>query len=235
MIKYNKNNPKSIQNMFGSIATQYDRTNSILSFKLHKYWNKQLAKSLNKPEILLDICSGTGEIAFTVASLNQSLKRAILLDFCQEMLDCAKEKAKAKSSNNFEYICADAQKIPLDKSCVDAVTIAYGIRNVKDPILCFKEVHRLLKKNGTFSILELTEPDNKFLRFGHNIYLKTCLPILGKLITQNQEAYQYLCQSIQNFTKPSQLISLLQKAGFSSIEKVPLTGGIATIIIAKKM
>jgi demethylmenaquinone methyltransferase/2-methoxy-6-polyprenyl-1,4-benzoquinol methylase len=114
------------------------------------------------------------------------------------------------------------------------MTIAYGIRNVKEPSKCFEEAYRTLKVGGTLGILELTEPKNAILRFGHNLYLKRVLPQLGKLLTSNRQAYEYLSQSIGAFTKPDELAARLKKANFTDVKIIPLTGGIATIITAKK-
>lgn len=234
---YRKDDPKSIQSMFGAIAEQYDKTNAIVSFQIHRLWNRQLAKAaLNKkPSILLDLCCGTGEIGYRV--LNQ-LKTPIeihFIDFCPEMVACAEKRSVPfQDQHQMHFQCGDAQQIPLPSSKIDAVTIAYGIRNIKDPQKCFQEVYRVLNESGSIHILELTQPQNKVMRFGHQFYLKYGLPLLGKLATSNQAAYEYLCQSIYHFAKPEQVSAMLEKAGFKHVTIKPLTGGIATLISAEK-
>lgn len=236
---YNKQNPETIQNLFGDIAAEYDRTNSVLSFQLHKRWNAALVKAIVEggvPRSLLDLCCGTGEIAFTFLKNAPLRCQAFLLDFCEEMLQCARVKAEDKLllHHSIAYLKADAQEIPLSNESVQACTIAYGIRNVKDPKRCIEEVYRVLQPGGKFAILELTEPKNGLLRFGHNCYLRFVLPQVGRLLTRNKAAYQYLCQSIQNFVDPQVLENQMKEAGFVETYRKPLNGGIATIIFGKK-
>lgn len=239
MVLYNKERPETLQKLFGSIAANYDKTNAILSFRLHRRWNQALIKNtiVNKNSTsVADLCCGTGEIAFTwLKSANQP-HQAYLIDFCPEMLACAQNKAQKISwnqSHNIAYVQADVQALPLKNDSVDCATMAYGIRNVKDPQQCFAEVRRILKPGGLLGILELTEPSNRFLRLGHKLYLKYLLPTIGKLATSNGPAYQYLSSSIGEFTKPQELKAQLIKCGFSNTRIIPLSWGIATIILAQ--
>jgi demethylmenaquinone methyltransferase/2-methoxy-6-polyprenyl-1,4-benzoquinol methylase len=234
-MEYQKENPETIKAMFGSIAKQYDRTNGILSFQLHRKWNKSLIKKVqsktNCSEIL-DLCCGTGEITFGILKNSKKPYEAFLLDFCSEMLSLAQQKAGLLDlkSHTLHYFQADAQQIPLPDNSIDYVTIAYGVRNVKDPLKCAKEAFRVLRKDGAISILELTQPENLLLRLGHTLYLKTIIPLLGKLLTSNQEAYSYLQRSIKTFIPPRELEKILQLSGFQNVSRQSLTGGVATII-----
>jgi len=236
---YKKDDPESIQKMFGSIASRYDRTNAILSFQLHRFWNSQLLKEVtdaHNPESMLDLCCGTGEIAFSYLKKSKQPKKIYMLDFCEEMLDCARHKGKALifKTHQISYIQADAELIPMKNESVHCATVAYGIRNIRDPKKCIDEVYRVLKPGGTFGILELTQPTNAFLQMGHQVYLKAVLPLVGRLITSNKEAYEYLCNSINAFVKPAKLELMLKDAGFVQTMQKPLAGGIATIIYGKK-
>jgi demethylmenaquinone methyltransferase / 2-methoxy-6-polyprenyl-1,4-benzoquinol methylase len=239
MLGYNKNRPETIQQMFGSIAKKYDKANGILSLQMHKHWNAQLVKQITSSEqsmTLLDLCCGTGDIAFRFLKKFRYQQRAILVDFCEEMLTCAKEKAKRfnLSHHDIKYIQANVQELPLASEQVHCVSMAYGIRNVKDPLKCLQEAYRVLKPGGMIGILELTKPMNPLIRFGHSLYLRLVLPVLGKWITANQEAYQYLCNSIGTFVPSAHLEELLKKAGFVYTEIQPLTFGAATIFIGWK-
>lgn len=239
MTHYNKNDPKTIQSMFDSIAPSYDTTNGVLSFQMHRLWNYQLVKSIFKDsnsETLLDLCCGTGEIAFNYLKKSKSPQKAHLVDFCSGMLECAKEKAKKKKLDKhaIEYTKADVQALPLPDVSINCAMMAYGIRNVKDPLQCFQEVFRVLCSNGRFGILELTEPNSSVLRLAHRLYLRTLLPLMGKAMTSNRDAYQYLCNSIHSFVKPDHLKNQLTAVGFSNVQIIPLTGGIATLILAQK-
>lgn len=239
MPTYRKDNPESIQSMFASIASRYDLANKVLSFNMHRFWNSQLIHEItdrHNPESLLDLCCGTGDIALTFLKQAKTPKTIHMLDFCPEMLEGAKAKTKPTDvlKHHISFITADAQVIPLADDSVVCATVAYGIRNVKSPEKCIKDVFRVLKPGGGFAILELTEPNNKFLRFGHRLYLKTVLPTLGKLLTSNEDAYGYLCNSIKEFVKPADLEQMLKETGFVHTMRRPLLGGIATIMYGKK-
>lgn len=251
MTAYDKSNPASIQAMFGAIARRYDRTNALLSLNLHNRWNRQLVAASvsvtvptsssaqsSGPTTLLDLCCGTGEIALNfLRDTNLSTPRqAYLLDFCPEMLECAKIKAQKMllPSGAIHYIQADAQKIPLPDSSVSCATIAYGIRNVCDIQKCLNDTFRVLQAGGTLGILELTRPRNIFLRIPHTLYLKGLMPFIGQCVTSDRAAYKYLCKSIQQFIEPQLLAEKMAAAGFCQISTIPLCGGIATILTAKK-
>lgn len=240
MTDYNKNDPVTIQNMFNSIAHQYDKTNAILSFRMHKHWNRALVDKAivpAKPEVLLDLCCGTGAIAFEYLKKTQDPIKVYMLDFSEGMLQCAKSQAKKHGleHHNIHYLHADAQAIPLLSNSVNCATIAYGIRNVKDPNLCIKDVYRVLKPGGSFGILELTKPCNPLMRFGHSIYLKRLLPILGKMVTSNKEAYDYLCNSIHTFIPPEKLKLQMETVGFNNVKQFSLFGGVATVLVGSKL
>ncbi len=239
MAIYNKNHPDSIKKMFGSIAKRYDKVNAILSLNMHKRWNKKLVDFLPPPTVehtLLDLCCGTGDVAFSYLAMASIRQRVIMVDFCREMLDCAVEKAESLKLNHhqIEVIQADVQSLPLKDHEVSCAAIAYGIRNVQDPLKCFKEVFRVLKPGGTLGLLELVSPTHKIIRLGHKLYLKTILPLVGRWVAANQDAYEYLCESIPKFTSSHNLHELLITAGFSSVKEIKLAFGAAALLVAVK-
>lgn len=220
MTDYVKEDPESIQKMFDSIAHQYDRANALMSLNLHKRWNRKLIKTVTEtgfPDHYLDLCCGTGEISLDLLQQCKERCEAFLLDFSQEMLECAKNKSEESkfSHHRMHFVNADAQKIPLPSESIDTVTVAYGIRNVHEPMQCAREVHRVLRSGGKFGILELTKPTNSLMKVGHKLYLKALLPLIGNYVTSNKEAYQYLSRSIQSFIAPDELENILQNAGFT--------------------
>ncbi len=230
---YQKSEPETIRHMFATIAPHYDLANALFSFGIHHRWNRKLIESVGSSKQLLDLCAGTGEIAFGFLQKNQN-SRAILLDFCPEMLSIAESKGQTYRER-FQILQADAQVIPLPDASVDAITIAYGIRNVQTPLYCFREAYRLLRPEGLFCILELTRPSNAIARWGHQWYTNSLLPLLGKLSAKNLAAYRYLAGSVQTFSSPETLMEQLASVGFKKIEKKSLTFGTATLIKACKI
>lgn len=239
MSDYSKQNPQSIEFLFNHIADSYDRANSWMSWNLHKRWNEALCSKIlqaGEPACYLDLCSGTGEIAFRLLSNMQTNSEAFLLDFSENMLRCAQAKAANQrlAKHKIHYLRADAQKIPLEDRSVDAVTLAYGIRNIENPEACVQEIFRVLKPGGRCVILELTRPANRLLRLGHQIYTSLFLPIIGRWVASDRRAYAYLKNSIQAFLAPEQLEAILQRAGFQKTSVEPLNGGIATLFVGNK-
>lgn len=229
---YQKESPETLQTLFGSIAPRYDRANAVLSFGMHSLWNRALVKALHSSHHLLDLCAGTGAIALSFLEKNPQAK-ATLLDFCPEMLAIANQRGSSFPSR-FSSIVADAQNLPFENASFDAISVAYGIRNVNDPKKCFEEAYRVLKSDGIFCILELTRPTFRILRQGHALYLRTLLPLLGKWVANDHAAYQYLSKSVSAFVLPVELAQTLKASGFSSVHIKPLMGGIATLLTCKK-
>lgn len=237
---YNKKSPETIQKMFGTIADDYDKTNSVISFGRYAKWTQKLINTVQKEKpdakVLLDLCAGTGEVGLGWLQQQNGAKEVILLDFSPEMLLQAKKKSEHSQfqKHKISFLEADAQVIPLQDKTADAVTIAYGIRNVCDAKKCFKDVYRVLKPGGIFAILELTEPTNWFMKVGHKFYLKHIIPRVGGWMTSNRGAYQYLSNSIPAFSKPNELKKDMLEIGFQSVDLHPVFGGVLNIIVAKK-
>jgi demethylmenaquinone methyltransferase/2-methoxy-6-polyprenyl-1,4-benzoquinol methylase len=230
-IMYHKDRPSSIQKMFNIIAPRYDLTNSILSFRLHKYWNRSLIRHLNLlpshlSHVYVDLCAGTGDITIEYIKKLSNPCQIHLLDFSAEMLEQAKIKLSQKNlkDHTIHYFQTDVHELSFTDESVDVMTMAYGIRNVQNPMQCIQEIFRTLKPGGRIGILELTRPTHPFLRICHQVYLKKFLPIIGRWLTTNQEAYQYLCQSIHTFISPQKIEEMLHTQGFV----------IATILIGYK-
>jgi demethylmenaquinone methyltransferase/2-methoxy-6-polyprenyl-1,4-benzoquinol methylase len=222
--------------MFGKIAPDYDRGNAIMSCNRHHKWNQALVEKVlaeKDVEELLDLCCGTGEVIRHFGKLAPNLRKVSGVDFCPQMLTVAKEKfIEAK---HVSFTEGDAQDIPLESTSVDAVTISYGIRNVKDTERCITECHRVLRPGGVLGILELTLPQNPLLAIFHKFYLRSILPSIGGLFSKDPKAYSYLAKSIQAFTPPKELGHMIEQVGFTELKVTPLMGGISHIFIAKKL
>lgn len=236
---YKKAEPESIQRMFGKIARSYDRGNAILSFQMHRLWNRALIKRVveaRDPDAYLDLCSGTGAIALSYLAKRKRPCEAYLLDFCQEMLEVARHRSTQElgRQHRLHYLQADAQEIPLLNESVDCVTVAYGIRNVASAERCVRDVLRVLRPGGSFGILELTRPRNPVMRLGHSLYLGQVLPRVGRWVLDDGEAYAYLCNSIKDFIAPDELAATMREVGFDAVQVTSMSGGIATIIQGRK-
>lgn len=229
-------NPETIQGMFSKIADSYDFTNGILSFQLYRFWNQKLSQQFSHCNSLLDLCSGTGEIAYRWLKSQKNARQVYMLDFCEQMLNLAESKSLPYyiKGHKLNFLHADATCIPLAKDSVDGVSLAYGIRNIQNPLQCFEEAFRVLKPHGRLAILELTEPSSKILKSLHRFYLTKILPKIGGLISKEPQSYEYLSQSIASFTKPTTLKEYLHQVGFPKVKVEPLTFGIATLITANK-
>lgn len=199
---------------------------------MHHFWNRSLVRSVDSARVLLDLCAGTGEIAFTFLKGDVE-KRAYLLDFCPEMLAIAREKGKLYALQEPQYLLSNAERLPLPDKTVEAVTLAYGIRNILDRKAALAESYRVLQPGGKIAILELTRP-RAWLRPLHALYLRVVLPLVGRLATGEKEAYAYLAESIEKFLALQELESLLKEVGFVGVESLPLCGGIATRFMGHK-
>lgn len=243
-MQYEAKNPTLIKELFDSIAPRYDFANSLLSFHLHTFWNRSLVNEALKnsnPKAILDLCSGTGEIAFRLLSKtkkNKTLpKTCHLVDLSPKMLNIAEARSKKLPldiQNTLNFLEGNAENLTFANESFDLITCAYGIRNVQNPQNAFKEMYRILQPSGISAIVELTRPKNFFLKLGHSIFLKTYVPLVGKCFTSNKEAYNYLNKTIHSFMNPQDLQNIAISCGFSQTKIIPLLGGIATILILKK-
>ena len=229
MSNYTKTEPSTIRALFDSIAPRYDLGNALMSGMLHKLWNNRLVSFACKssPKNVLDLCSGTGEIACMMQKKLPA--HYTLVDFSEEMLAIAQKRLPDAAIYQ-----ADVEQLPLQDASFDVATCAYGIRNVRNRDKAFSELYRVMKPGGSIAILELTRPKQKILSKLHALYLTTIVPLIGKLLTSNQDAYRYLCNSIHSFVAPELLVQELEKAGFTDIMVKPQTFGIATLFTAKK-
>lgn len=229
---YSQSEPKTIQSLFGSIAKRYDLGNKLITLGMHARWNHRLVDGLPKVSHLLDLCAGTGDIAYAFLQKHPH-SNVTLLDFSPEMLEIAKVKC-GSYQERATFIQGDALNIPFEDHTFDGITVAYGVRNVANPTRCFEEIYRVLKPGGTLGILEGTRPSSAFLRYGHRLYMKTFLPLVGLVAARNKDAYSYLANTIEKFTPPEVLEEMLKSAGFQKTWKKPLLGGATTLLFAKK-
>ena len=216
------------EQIYKKIAEKYDFLNHFFSLYIDVLWRKQLLKLISpkKGEIILDLCTGTGDIALEV--LRKSEAHPIGLDISREMLDVAREKMR-KSGLKFPLVIADALKIPVADSSVDVITIGFGLRNLPDYDRAVEEMARVLKPGGRVYILEFAPPERNIFGFFYWIYLRYIMPILGDIVAGVKEDYRELAVSVRAFLTPVDMKKLLEKKGFKNFRATRLSFGIAYI------
>ncbi len=223
--------PKKIQSMFGSIASRYDIANTILSAGIHHLWRKELVRlsQAQRGYRILDCATGTGDLAFEFKKQVGVEGQVIGSDFCEEMLSLAREKSQKRNLNLvFEF--ADTTKLQYPDASFDVASIAFGIRNVSNPVLGISELARVVRPGGKVMILEFGQPVIPVFKQFYNLYSKYLLPRIGGAISGSFKAYNYLQESSSDFPCREQFVSMAMETGrFSKVEFKPLSGGIAYI------
>ena len=193
---------------------------------------KKLVSDKN-PKTVLDIATGTGDLAILMT--NTSAEKIIGLDISAGMLEVGRNKIKAKNlSDKIEMILADSENMPFEDNTFDAITVAFGVRNFENLEKGLAEILRVLKPNGIFVILETSVPDKTPFKQGYTFYSKNILPLIGKLFSKDDSAYQYLSESASVFPYGEVLNNILRKIGFIEVKSMPQTFGVATIYSASK-
>jgi demethylmenaquinone methyltransferase/2-methoxy-6-polyprenyl-1,4-benzoquinol methylase len=220
--------------MFDAIAPRYDFLNRSLSLGQDIYWRRIMAASISGVRNLLDVACGTGDVAFEITKLHKNRIKIYGTDFSEEMLRIAQKKKDIMVCNNLFFVAADALLLPFADNRFDAVTIAFGIRNIEDKKRVLKEFIRVLKQGGSVLILELTAPENRFLMELYMLYFKKVLPVIGGLFSKNFQAYKYLPDSVMKFPKSSEFVKIMKESGFKRIRVKKLSLGVATLFIGYK-
>lgn len=236
-----------IRELFSKIARPYDRMNKVMTLGLVKKWRLDAIDkcALVQGNLVLDVCTGTGEMAFLSAKKVGMTGQVVGLDNCPEMLDIARKKqtlfAKKQSSKNIYFIEADALALPCADNVFDCVITAFALRNISDIRLAIGEMVRVCKKNGRLVCLEISEPLNPLLRIGFRLYFHHYIPWLGKNIIRPSQrirgeipAYQWLSQSLKGFPQGKEMTRIMEDAGLDDTLCQPLSGGIVTVYYGRK-
>lgn len=230
---------EQVEKMFNEIAFRYDLLNQLLSFGIHKRWRRKailLLKSqiLNpKSLIFLDVATGTADFAIDAVKLNP--EKIIGIDISDDMLAVGRKKIEQKKlSHIIELIKADSENLPFPENHFDAATVGFGVRNFENLEKGLSEVCRVLKKGGTFAVLEFSIPEKFPMNYIYNFYLKNICPFLGRIISKNPVAYEYLFKSVSNFPHGERFKTILLNCGFADVTFFPQTFGITTLYLAKK-
>lgn len=224
-----------VTQMFDNISGDYDGLNRVISFGIDIKWRKKVVKLVkeNNPETVLDIATGTGDLAINLAETNAT--KIVGLDISSGMLEIGKDKIKKKGlDSKIEMILGDSENMPFEDNSFDAVTVAFGVRNFETLENGLKEILRVLKPGGIFVILETSVPTKTPFKQGYNLYTKNIMPLIGKTFSKDQSAYAYLSESASVFPYGEALNNILRKIGFINVEDFPQTFGVATIYKSSK-
>ena len=226
---------EQVTKMFDTISKEYDGLNRVISFGIDVKWRKKVVAIVAKeqPNIILDIATGTGDLAINLSKTNAS--KIIGLDISDGMLEVGRQKITNKHLNNtIEMVLGDSENLPFEDKTFDAITVAFGVRNFETLEKGLKEIHRVLKPNGTFIILETSMPTKTPYKQGYNFYTKNILPLIGKMFSKDRSAYKYLCESASVFPFGEALNNILRETGFINVKDFPQTFGVATIYKSSK-
>lgn len=226
---------KQVTEMFDGISTEYDALNRKISLGIDVKWRRRVVDLLipKKPESILDIATGTGDLALALTATKAS--RIVGLDISAGMLSVGKDKVKAKNlGNTIEMVIGDSEALTYEENSFDAVTVAFGVRNFENLELGLSELFRVLKPGGTLVVLETAVPTRFPFKQGYKFHTQVIIPLMGKLFTRDQAAYKYLSDSAAVFPYGKQFNNILEKMGFIEVEDNPQTLGVASIYCATK-
>jgi len=222
-----------VQQMFNQIAPRYDLLNRLLSLGIDRRWRRIAVNRLNIPNNgqvqVLDVATGTGDVALEIARQTTDSVSIFGIDFSSEMVDLGRHKiAHSPFAKRIELNVAPCEQIPYGTGTFTAVTIAFGIRNVDDRLQGLREIYRVLRPGGRLVVLEFSTPTSTLFRSCYYWYFRRVLPVIGGFFS-NFNAYQYLPDSVLEFPSRRDFMGLMKEAGFSSVSATDLTGGIVTI------
>ena len=223
-----QNKAKLVNSVFSRVYKKYDLMNDIMSLGIHRIWKKKLIDWMNPQlnENLIDVASGTGDIAKLFSKKNNNLTQITCVEPNDEMYFAG--KSNLKNFKNIKWHKAKAEKLPFKNDTYDFYTISYGIRNVSDINLSLKEALRVLKPGGRFMCLEFSKINNEMINLLYQKYSKI-IPFVGKYIVGSSRPYDYLIKSINEFYTQDELTNLIKKNGFSNVEYRNLSNGISAI------
>jgi demethylmenaquinone methyltransferase/2-methoxy-6-polyprenyl-1,4-benzoquinol methylase len=230
-----KSKKAQVSEMFDGISKEYDRMNRLITFGVDLKWRKRLINAVLalKPQRILDVATGTGDLAIALAQ--QSDAQVTGLDLSSGMLDVGKNKVKHHGlRDRVDMVLGDSESLPFDSNDFDAVTVAFGVRNFESLSKGIQEIHRVLKPGGTLAVLETSKPTNPIFKFGYGLHTSILMPLISKILASDPKAYTYLVDSASTFPYNQAFTSILLEAGFSKASFHKQTLGAACIYYAQK-
>src|SRR5699024_7282693 len=225
-----------VHRVFENIYEKYDSMNSIISFNRHVAWRKDVMRRMNVSHgtSALDVCTGTGDWAISLAKSVGDSGEVIGLDFSENMLKVAQEKKQQHDLEQLQFIHGNAMELPFPDETFDYVTIGFGLRNVPDYETVLKEMHRVVKRGGKVVCLETSQPTLIGFRQLYFFYFRFIMLFFGKLFAKSYEEYAWLHESAREFPNKQQLKKMFLDAGFSHVDVKGYTGGVAAMHMATK-
>jgi len=222
-----------VDDVFSSVATRYDLMNDLMSGGLHRAWKDALVTTVNPPKTerpfaALDLAGGTGDIAFRIAAAGGPGTRLTVADINDEMLAVGRTRAD-DAGFDVEFVQANAEALPFADKSYDAVTIAFGIRNVPRIPVALREAHRVLRIGGRFLCLEFSSVDVPGFDALYDLYSFNVIPALGRAVAGDADAYRYLVESIRRFPRPDAFADMMRAAGFARVSYRRMSGGIVAL------
>jgi demethylmenaquinone methyltransferase/2-methoxy-6-polyprenyl-1,4-benzoquinol methylase len=221
-----------VAGVFHSVAARYDLMNDLMSGGIHRIWKRFTIElsGVRPGHAVLDIAGGTGDLAAKFAELVGDEGRVVLADINDSMLTVGRDKLLDTGRiANIEFVQADAQYLPFPDDTFDCITIAFGLRNVTDKDLALRSMLRVLKPGGRLLVLEFSKPQNDLLSRAYDTYSFRVLPVMGQIVANDSESYQYLAESIRMHPDQETLRDMMEDAGFAQCEYHNLTGGIVAL------
>jgi demethylmenaquinone methyltransferase / 2-methoxy-6-polyprenyl-1,4-benzoquinol methylase len=230
--------PAAVNSMFGRIAHRYDAANRLLTGGIDIRWRRRLVSAVQQthPSDILDLATGSGDVAFALSRAMPAASRVLGMDFCQPMLDQAEVKKAAAGPGHYQNVRfqqGDGLALPLPDATFEAVTIAFGLRNLADRAQGLREMRRVLRPGGHLFVLEFSQP-HAWFRQAYYLYLSKLLPRIAGLVTGDRGAYEYLNQTIAEFPGRAALSAEILATGFSSVQAEAMTCGIVALHSATK-
>ena len=226
---------EQVAKMFDTISNEYDGLNRVISFGIDIKWRKKVVKLISevKPKTVLDIATGTGDLAINLVETKAS--KITGLDISEGMLEVGRKKIdKLQLNEQIDMVFGDSENIPYENNSFDAVTVAFGVRNFENLEKGLAEIYRVLKPGGIFVVLETSVPTKTPFKQGYNLYTNYIMPTIGKIFSKDKSAYKYLSNSAAAFPYGKAFNNILEKIGFIDIENKPQTFGVASIYVASK-
>lgn len=221
-----------VAGVFHSVAAKYDLMNDLMSGGIHRLWKQYTIEmsGVRTGHTVLDIAGGTGDLAGKFAQLTGPKGNVVLADINDSMLRIGRDKLVDRGlAANISYVQTDAQALPFADNSFDCISIAFGLRNVTDKSLALRSMLRVLKPGGRLLVLEFSKPQNEALGRVYDLYSFRILPVLGKLIADDEGSYRYLAESIRMHPDQENLKTMMEEAGFSNVSYHNLTGGIVAL------